>query len=84
MVRMLIRHGICLSRLPRIHLSLRRLVVFLDINFLICVHSILDLIMPFFLVTCVIRLTILSIRVLIMHAMFNLILNHSGIVLMLS
>jgi len=48
MVKMLMRHGICLSELLGIHLSLRRLVVFLVNLFLILAHSIVDLIMPLF------------------------------------
>jgi len=54
MVKTLMRHGICLSGLLRIHLSLRRVVVFLDVHVLILVHSMLDLIMLLFDVTCVI------------------------------
>ena len=35
MLKILMMHGICLSGLLGIHLNLRRLVVFLDIHFLI-------------------------------------------------
>ena len=72
MVEMSMMHGICLSGSLGIHLSFRRLVLFLDIHFLILVHSMLDLIMPPFSVICVILLTMLLIHVLIMHAMINL------------
>ena len=57
---------------------------FLDIHFLILVHSILDLIMPFFGVSCVILLTMKLICVLIMHVVLNLPLYHLGTILMLS
>ena len=59
MVKMLIIHGICLSGLLEIHLNLRKLVVFLDIHFLILVHYILDLIMPLSGVIYVILLTMI-------------------------
>ena len=78
------RHCICLCGLLRIHLNLRRLVVFLDIHFLILVHFMLDPIMPLFGVTSVILLTMILIRVLIMHVMHNSISNHPGTTLMLS
>ena len=42
------RHVICLSGLLRIHLNLRRYVVFLDFYSLILVHFILNLIMFLF------------------------------------
>jgi len=51
---------------------------------LIYVRSILDLIMPLFGVSCVILLTMLLIRILIMHAMLNLTLRHPWTILMLS
>jgi len=57
MATVLTRHGFFLSGLLRVHLSLPRLVVFLDIHSLILVHSILDLIMTLFGVACVIVLT---------------------------
>jgi len=41
--------------------------VFLDIHFLILMHSILDLVMLHFGVTCVILLTVIEIYVLILH-----------------
>ena len=78
MVKMLMMHGICLSRLLGIHLTLRRLLLFLNIHFLILAHSILDLIMPLFGVICVILLTMKLIYVLIMHVMCNLTLYHPG------
>ena len=53
------RHDICLSGLLKIHLSLRRLVVFVDIHYLIVVHAMLDLIMSLFGVACVILITML-------------------------
>jgi len=59
MVKALMRHDICLSGLLKIHLSLRRLVVFLDIHYLTLVHSVLDLIMLVFGVTCLILITML-------------------------
>ena len=40
--------GVCLSGLLRIHLSLRGPIVFLDVLFLILVHSMLDVILPLF------------------------------------
>ena len=48
MVKMLMMRGVCLSRLFEIRLSLGKLVVFLDIVFLILVHVILDIIIHFF------------------------------------
>ena len=59
MLKMLMRHGICLSGLLEIHLSLRKLARFLDIHSLILVCSMLDLSMPLFGVTYVILLTII-------------------------
>jgi len=47
------RHCIFLSGLLGIYSSLRRLVVFLDILFLIPVHFMLDFIMPLVGVVCV-------------------------------
>jgi len=84
MVKMLMMYGICSSGLLGIHLNLRRLLLFLNIHFLILAHSILDHIMPFFGLICLILLTTILIRVLIMHAMCNLTLYHPGIMLMLS
>ena len=84
MVKMLMMHSICLNGLLGIYLSLRRTVVFLDIHFLILAHSIVDLIILLFGVICVILLTMLLIRVLIMHAMCNPTLYHPGTILMLS
>jgi len=45
MVKALMKHVICLGGSLELHLSLRRLVVFLDIHFLILVCSIVDHIM---------------------------------------
>jgi len=73
MAKVLIRHVVCLSGLIGIHLSLRRLVVFLEILPLILVHSMLDLIMLLFDVTCVVLMTIILLHVLSMYAMLNLI-----------
>jgi len=84
MVKMLMSYDICLSRLYGIHLNLRRLVVFLVIRSLILVRSILDLIISLFSVTYVILLTMLLIRVLIMHVVLNLTLCHSRTILILS
>ena len=56
---MLMKHGTYLSGLLGIHLSLRRLVMFVDIHFLFLVYSMLDLIMPLFGVICVILMTML-------------------------
>jgi len=83
-VKMLIRHGIFLIGLLGIHLSLRRLVVIVDIHSLILVHFMLDLIMRLFGVTCVILLTIILIRVFTMHTMLSLTMHHPGTILMLS
>jgi len=84
MVKMLMIHVICLSRLLAIHLNLKRLVVLLDIHALILVHSIRDLITLLFGVICVILLTTIYFGVLIMHAMLNLTLHHPWKILMLS
>ena len=83
MVKILMMHGIRLSGLFGTHLSLRRLVVFLDILSLILMHFILDLIMPLLGVICVILLTMMLIRVLIMHVMCTLTLYHPGTILKL-
>jgi len=48
LVKVLTRHGICLSGLLENHLSLSMLVVFLNIHFLILVHFMLDVIMSIF------------------------------------
>jgi len=84
MLKVLMRHGVCLSGLCGICLSLRRLVVFCDILFSILVHFIIYLIMPPFYVTCVILLTIMLIHVLIMHDIVNMTLHHPQTILMLS
>ena len=77
-------HGICLSGLLGIHLSLRRLGEFVDIQFMIRAHSIVDLIIALFGVTCVILLTMPLIRVLIRHAMRKLTLHHPLTILTMS
>jgi len=59
MVKVLMRYGIWFGGLRGIHLSLTRLVVFLDIHFLILVNSILDLIMLLFCVISVILLAMI-------------------------
>jgi len=81
-VKMLMMHGICLSGWLRIHLNLRRLVMFLDIHFLILARSIPDLIMLLFGVTYINLLIMILIHVLIMHAMLNLTLHHLWTILM--
>jgi len=53
------RHGICLSELLGINLNFKRLVMFLDIYSLTLTHSMLDLVMPLFGVTCVLVMTML-------------------------
>ena len=52
MLKLLIRRGVCLSGLPGIPLSLKRLVVFRDILFSILTHFMLDHIILLFGVTC--------------------------------
>ena len=84
MVEMLMMHDIFLNGLLRIRLSFRRLVLFLDIHFLIIVHFMLDCFMLLFGVICVILLTMKLICVLIMHAMHNLTLYHPGTIPKLS
>jgi len=76
-VKVSMKVGVCLSGLLGIRLSLKRLVVFLDILFLIHVHSTLDRIILLFGVTCVIPLTITLVHVHIMHPMLILILTFS-------
>jgi len=71
-LKVLMRHIICLSGMPGIHLSLKRLVMSLDVHFPILAHSIPYLIMSLFGVICVALLTMKRIRVPIMHAMINL------------
>ena len=84
MVKMLMRHDICLSGLLGIYLNLRRLVVFLDIYSLIGVRFRLDLIIPLFDIACVILFTMILIGAHIMHVMLHLTLHHLGTILMLS
>ena len=64
-VKMLMKHEICLNGLLETRFSLKRLVVFLDIYCMIHVHFLLDLIMLIFGVTCVILLSIMLAEVLI-------------------
>jgi len=56
MVRALMKLGIYFRGLLMIHLSLRRLFMFVNIQFLILAHSIIDLIMLLFGVISVILL----------------------------
>ena len=64
--------GLCLSGLHGIRLNLRRLVVFLNIHFMILVRFMLDCTMLLFGVTYVILLPIKLVHVLIMHAILSL------------
>ena len=73
MVKVLMKHGLCLSRLHGTRLSSRRLVVFLDIHFMTHVHSMLNRIMLLFGVTRVVRLPIMLVHVHIMHTVLILI-----------
>ena len=73
MVNALMRHGVYLSCLLGIPLSLRRLVLFFYILFLNSMHFVLDFIIPLFRVTCVVLQTMILIHVLFMYAMLNLI-----------
>jgi len=59
MLKMLMIHVVCLSGLLGTHLSLRRLVMFLNIYSLLLVCSITDLIMPLFRVISLILLTMI-------------------------
>ena len=72
-VKILMKHEICLNRLLGTHLSLKRLVAFVDILFPILVHFMLDLIMLLVDVTCVVLLIIILFHVHSMHAILNLI-----------
>ena len=74
LVKVLMRHGVCLIGVLGIPLSLRRLVVFVDIILLILMHSILYLSMLIFGVTCEVLLTIILLHVLPMHTMLKLII----------
>jgi len=65
MVKVLVKLSVCLSGLLRTHLSLKRLVVFLNIHFMTHVCFMLDLIMFLFGVVCVTPLTITLAHVLI-------------------
>jgi len=73
MVKVLMKLGVCLSGLHGTSLSLKRLVAFVDIYFMIHVHSMLNRTMLLFGVTCVILLSIMLVHVLIMHIMLILI-----------
>ena len=81
MVKILRRHSIGLSGLLRIHLNLRKLIMFLYINSLILVHSMLDVIMLLFRVISINLLTMILIHVFIIHAMLNLTFYHLGTIL---
>jgi len=72
-VKMSIRLGICLNGLLGIHFNLKRLVVFIDIHFMILVPFMLHHIMLRFGVTCVILLRIMLVHVLIMHVILSLV-----------
>lgn len=84
MLKVFMKHGICLSGFLGIHLNLRMLVMLLDVHYLILVNSMLDVIMLLFGVIFVILLSIKLICVLTMHAMLSLTLHHLGIIPMLS
>jgi len=84
MAKMLIKHGICLSGLLGIYFNLGKLVVFLAIPSLVIVHFIINLIMPLFGVTYVILLTMLLVRVFIIHVMLNLTSYYPGTILISS
>ena len=73
MVKILVKLGFCLGGLHGTRLSLIRLVVFMDILFLILMLSMLNRTMLLFGVTCVILLSIMLVHVLIMHAVLILI-----------
>jgi len=59
--------GDFLSGWLRIHLNSRRLIVFLNILRPILAHSMLDLIIPLFGVTCVVFFIIILLYILFMH-----------------
>ena len=71
MVELLMRHGVHLSGLLGIYLNLKRLVVFLDVLFLILMHSMLDLIILHFGVICVGLLIIVLLHVDSIHAILS-------------
>ena len=73
MVKVPMKLDLCLSGLLGIRLSLKRLVACMDIHFMIHVHSMLDLIMLLFGVTCIVLLIIILFHVHSMHAILNLI-----------
>ena len=64
-MKALMSQGIRLNGLLGIHFNSGRLVLFLDIRYLILVHSMLNLIVPLFAVIRVILLTMKLIYVLI-------------------
>jgi len=68
-----LRLGGCFSGLLRLRLNLRMVVVFLDILFLILMHSMLHLIISIFVVACVVLVTIILFHVLSMHVILHLI-----------
>jgi len=67
MVKVSMKLGLCLSGLLGIRLNSKRLVVFLDIYFVIHVHSMLNRTMLLFGVTCVILMSIMLVHVHIMQ-----------------
>ena len=73
MVKVLMKLGVCLSGLLGTRLSLKRLVVFMDMYFMTHVPSMLDHSILLFGVTCVILLPIMLVHVLIMHTVVLLI-----------
>jgi len=72
MVNLLMKYGLCLSGLLGIHLSLIRLVVFVDIIFPILVPFMLYRTMLLFGVICVILLPTMVVHVLIKHTVLIL------------
>ena len=73
MVKVSIKLGVCLSRLFGTCLSLKRLVVFMDMYFMTHVPSMLGHSILLFVVTCVIFLPIMLVHGLTMHTMLLLI-----------
>jgi len=72
-VNALIKYGISLSGLLGARLSLKRLVVFIDIHFMVIVHFMLNRFILLCGVTCVILLPIMLVHVLLMHTVLILI-----------
>jgi len=73
MVKVSMKRRIFLSGLHGTRLSLKRLVVFMDMYFMTHVHSMLVRTMLLFGVTYVILLSIMLVHVLIMHTVLTLI-----------